>query len=877
MNIENKNTKEKENSNNYYKQLFEESPISITLLDLEGRIVEVNSATIELSGIKREDLIGENFSTLFFIPQDNMEEMKKIFKTILKGDIYGPKDIQIYNRNKQLTWINVVGSLVKVDKELLIQVLTQDITSRKKLEEKLEKSEEKYRLFTENANDLITVVDSKLNVEYINQEVHKKIMGYEDSDVLGTKAIDLIHPEDRENVLRAFKESLEKGEGFVDARVKHKDGYYVWTETSGKMFIDIDNKPKFLLLSRNITERVKAAQKLKETKDKYRNLADSLPEVIFEVDLDYNLTYTNSIATKIFGYTHEDFKKGLKVYDFLALEDKEFVLEKLNLLFKGKYVEPLIVQLKRKDGTFFYSSIYATRIFKEGKIVGVRSIIHDISEMKIAQEKIKESEQKFRTIAEQSLMGICIIQDEVIKYINHTLAKLLGYDEEEMLKWKPGEFFKTIHPEDKRKIIELATKKEEEFENGIRYYEARGLSKKGELIWFEVYYKSIIFQNKPAFLISFIDISQRKNTEEKLIESEKKYRFLFEKSPSPILLIDYSGRIVDCNPSIEQLLGYSKIDLIGKKYSKLPIVPKPYLPILLERLGKIAQGEIIPSIDIELHKKDGSLIWVNIESSLVKLGDKPFIIVMGHDISQKKEIETKLKELDIMRKDFIDKASHELKTPITTIYGAYQLLDNNYKDKFDSDEREIFEMAFNGTRRLKKLVDDLLDVSRLESDMFKLEKERVDLSNLIKNCVNEMKYLMKVRDQTYSLILPNSFYMNIDSSRIELVIINLISNAIKYTPSKGSITLKLEKKNNFALISISDTGIGLTPKDFNNLFKKFSKISKPIHTELETDLESTGLGLHIAKAIVDLHGGEIWAESEGKNEGSTFFIKLPIV
>jgi len=747
--------------------------------------------------------------------------------------------------------------------------------SRRELEEQLKKSEEKYRLFTDNATDLITIVDSKFKIEYINP-VHKKIMGYEFNDLVGTKAFTLIHPDDLENVLQAFKTLLERHEGSVVARIKHKDGHYVWTETNGKMFLDHEKKAKALLFTRDITDRMKTAQKIQDSKNRYRDLADSLPEVIFEMDLNYNITYTNSIATKIFGYSHEDFKRGLTAFQFLAPKDQDLVLGNIKKIIKGEYVEPLVIPLKRKDGTFFYANIYASRIIKDDKIVGIRSIIHDITEMKKAQEGIEESEQKFRNIAEQSLMGICIIQDELVKYINQTLADLLGYTVEEALEWKRGEFFKTIHPEDKKRIIELATTNQEESENGIRFYEARGLDKNGKIVWVEVYYRTILYQNKPAFLISFIDISQRKNAQEKLKESEEKYRFLFEKSPFSILLIDSTGRIVDSNPSIEKLIGYSKSELVGRKYSILPIVPKPYLPILLARLAKIVKGEIIPPLDIELHKKDGSLIWVNIESTLVKIGEKTFIIIMGHDISEKKEVETKLKELDMMRKDFIDKASHELKTPITTVYGAYQLLENFYKEKFSSEELDIFEMAFSGTKRLKKLVDDLLDVSRIESDMFKLDKKGVDLSKLLKNCVNEMSYLMKVRDQTYNLLLPNSLHIEIDNSRIELVIINLLSNAIKYTPKNGTLTIKLEKKENFAIISIKDTGIGLTEDEIKKLFKKFSKIHKPIHSELEIDLESTGLGLHIAKEIIELHGGEIWAESEGRNKGSTFIIRLPL-
>ncbi|MFX0058879.1 MAG: PAS domain S-box protein [Candidatus Heimdallarchaeota archaeon] len=734
----------------------------------------------------------------------------------------------------------------------------------------------KYRILAENANDMLIVLATDFKIEYINEKVHQKIMGYTFDDLKNKNIMDLIHPDDFEKIQKTFNQAINKGEGFLQARIKHKNGTYIWTESNGKKFIDEDGKPKFMIIVRDITERKNNAQTIKESEERYRDLADSLPEVIFEIDLDYRITYTNTAASKKFGYSEEEFKKGLKVFQFLAPEDKDFILGNLKSVINGDYVEPLIIKLKKKDGTFFYANIIGRRIFKDNKVIGVRSIIHDITEMKIAQEKIKESEEKFRTIAEQSLLGICIIQNEIVKYVNKNLAELLGYSVEEIIKWRPSEFFKTIHPDDKKMVIELALNLNNKLKNEVRSYEARGIKKNGEIIWLDVYYKIINFKNEPAYLISFMDISERKQAQVKLRESEEKYRFLFEKSPASILLIDTSGKIIDCNPSLEKLICYNRNELIGKRYSKLPIIPKRYLPVLLERLRKIGKGEFIPPLDIELYRKDGSSIWANIESTLVKLGEKTFIIIMGYDISEKKEVENKLKELDKMRKDFIDKASHELKTPITTIYGAYQLLDTLYKDKFDKEQLEIFKLAFGGTKRLKKLVDDLLDISRIESDMFKLEKEEVDISELLKKCIKEMNYLMKVRNQTYTLSTPNSMILKIDKSRIELVLINLLSNAIKYTPEEGNIDIKLDKFDDFVEVSIADTGIGLTENEISQLFKKFSKIRKPLYPELDVGMESTGLGLHITKEILKLHGGNIWAESEGKNKGSTFRFRLPI-
>jgi len=866
-----------EESERRYRGLYESSPIALTVTDSDGVILDVNSATEKIFGFKKSEVIGKKYFDLGIFSPEQIERFEKDYKESLKGKKISPMEIQIKRKDGSIAWLSVQNSLKKIGNEILIEGIAQDITERKTAELKLIKSEEKYRNLADSLPEVIFEIDLSYNITYTNS-IASKIFGYSNEEFKkGMKIFQFVEFDDKELALKQTQQ-IFRGEYVkpLVLKLKRKDGTFFFANIYASRIFKHKKVVGVRCIIHDITEMKITQEKLIESQKKYKDLANSLPEVIFEIDLNFNLTYTNAIASKIFGYSHEDFKKGLNIFNFISPEEKERVLENLSRIFKGEIIEPLILQLRKKDGSFFYGTINATPIFKGSKIVGMRSVIHDVTEMVNAEEKIKESEEKFRTISEQSLMGISIIQDERIKYVNETLAKKLGYSVEEILNWSPGEFFKTIHPKDKKRIIELSTKTDNRFDNGINYYEARGIHKNGNIIWLEIYSKVITFQKKPAFLVTYIDISERKKAKVELRETEEKYRIVFEKSPSSILLINTSGKIEDCNPALEKLIEYDRTELIGKRYGRLPIIPPKYLPVLLKRLKQISDGETIPSIDIQLTKKDGSLIWVSVDSSLVKMGDKMYIMVMGHDISEKKEVEIKLKELNEMRKEFIDRASHELKTPITTVYGAYQLLDMLHKDKFDPEQLEILEMAFSGTRRIKKLVDDLLDVSLMESKIFKLKKRRTNLSDLIQNCIKEMKYFSNKRNHEIIIDLEPELYLNIDESRIELVLTNLISNAIKYTPSKGRINIKIKSDDKFAQIIIKDTGVGLTKKEIKGLFKKFSRISSPLKKDLDMDLGSTGLGLFISKEIINLHGGEIWAESEGKGKGSTFIITIPV-
>ena len=190
---------------------------------------------------------------------------------------------------------------------------------------------------------------------------------------------------------------------------------YSWFESTGKLFVNSFGKSKVMIISRDVNERKEYERKILESQKRYRDLANTLPEVIFEIDLDFNLTYTNLIASKIFGYSFEDFKKGLTVNQFLHPDEEERIIETLNSLFKGEKIKPANVRLKKKDGTYINMRAFMSPIYRNGHIVGGRSILHDISDLIDAEEKIKHSEEKFRTIAEQSLLGVCIIQDDLFR------------------------------------------------------------------------------------------------------------------------------------------------------------------------------------------------------------------------------------------------------------------------------------------------------------------------------------------------------------------------------------------------------------------------------------------------------------------------------
>ncbi len=246
------------------------------------------------------------------------------------------------------------------------------------------------------------------------------------------------------------------------------------------------------------------------------------------------------------------------------------------------------------------------------------------------------------------------------------------------------------------------------------------------------------------------------------------------------------------------------------------------------------------------------------------------------DITKHKQVEIELKNINKLKTDLLMRISHELKTPLISVKGNTELLLDLHRDKFDDDTISILESIREGCLRLENLIKDLLKSSQLKSGTVKLSASKEDLSFLIKFCLEELKSLIKTREHKIVLEIHDRLITWFEKERIYEVIINLLINAIKYTPPNGKITIKSEIEKNSIIISIKDNGIGFTEDKKMLIFRQFGKIER-YGQGWDLGIEGTGLGLYISKKIIEMHNGKIWMESKGQNKGSTFYFSLPII
>ncbi len=505
----------------------------------------------------------------------------------------------------------------------------------------------------------------------------------------------------------------------------------------------------------------------------------------------------------------------------------------------------------------------------------------DITEQKKSEVQLRESEIRFRSIVENTHDGILIVNDNYeFTYINNELSQILDYSYDEII----GQDFRNFLDEESKKLVADRYIRRQKGEKVPPRYEFNVVRKNGEKRRVEIISTvNTELEGGIKTIAQILDITERKKTEQKLKESEKKFRRIFEDSPFSIVLIDLDGKLIECNPATEKYSGYTKDELVGKDFRDLSLIHPKFLLSLEQTFSRLVKEEKIYNADIQMYKKTGALIWINLQASRVKLNGEIFFQVIIHDINKQKNADLlvreqirKLKELNEIQKEFITRASHELKTPLMSISGASELLKDVYNDNLDKNALEMLEIIQRNKQRLEFLINNLLDIVRIDYKKLKLKKQSYDLSTIIQELIKEWDYFLKKNKINLVLELPTSVMVKVDKVRIEQVIVNILLNAVKNSPPNSDIKIVVRDKGKSVKISISDTGIGLTENEINKLFTKFGKIERYGKGLEYLDIQGSGLGLFISKEIIELHSGHISLKSAGRNMGAKFTIELPL-
>lgn len=370
-----------------------------------------------------------------------------------------------------------------------------------------------------------------------------------------------------------------------------------------------------------------------------------------------------------------------------------------------------------------------------------------------------------------------------------------------------------------------------------------------------------------------IDIHEQKSAEKVLKESEKKYRAYIDNSPQLIFVTDAAGRYIEVNPAACKITGYSKNEFLNMHRLDL-YAPESKEAAVNSFKQLLSTGR--STGEFCFVKKNGTKYYMIVEA--VKLSDDR-VIGFCIDSTERKRTEEDLLKAKIAaencnrtKSEFLTTMSHELRTPLNSIIGFSEVLSEGYFGQINEKQAKYLKNIYNSGKHLLNIINNILDISKVESGKMQLYKEKIYVKELVDEMISAMQHLAANKEIVLKIRADSKFgAVQADKAKLRQILYNLIGNAIKFTDIGGSVTVGAREDDEMAYISVTDTGIGIPANDLMKLFKPFTQLD----SSCARKYEGTGLGLALAKELAELHGGTINVESEPE-KGSTFTLSLPL-
>lgn len=609
------------------------------------------------------------------------------------------------------------------------------------------------------------------------------------------------------------------------------------------------------------------------------NAINKAPSSIVITSEEGIIQFVNPQFEKTTGYTADE-AIGQSINALKSGVNDPILAQKYrDILFREKSWRGELVG-KKKNGELYWEEVYMSLVFNdEGNVQYLISIEHDISKKKESEEALTKSENWYKAIFGNTGTATCILNhNRTISLVNSKFEELSGFLKEEIEGKK--KWFEFVAEEDLQRMSEYFNKRRESGYNIPQQYEFTFVRPDGGRRNIFLTIDSI--PGTTEFVASLLDITDRKKMEEELKSSEEKFRLISASAQDGIILINNLGEIIYWNPAAEKIFGYSFAEVLNKKLHPLIMVPKYFDQHVkaFSQFTKSGAGDAIGKItELEGRKKDGSIINIELSLAGMQLPNGFGAVGIVRDITERKRAEAELiaakeraEESDRLKSAFLATMSHELRTPLNAIMGFSRLIN---KELPLSEIEEMAELIYQGGSKLLKVVESVFDVAILQAKGLALtisEFPILDLFDGLRQHLNaEITKEGKQHVKTSFLHPENSDRVSIKTDRVRLtqLLVNLISNAVKFTES-GKIDVGFSMTGQDITFFIRDTGIGI-PKDKTAIiFEQFRQVDDA-HTR---KYEGVGLGLTICKEIATMLGGSLHVETE-LGQGSIFYFTLP--
>ena len=616
----------------------------------------------------------------------------------------------------------------------------------------------------------------------------------------------------------------------------------------------------------------KANKRLKRQKEYFDTLRENSEDIVFVVNKDCELTYISSSYERIIGRSQND-RINSKAFDFIHPDDKPVLQKVMKKALKDKSVHHFEFRLKRNDDTWINIAATGKNCLDDPAINGFIINLWDITQRKENEKKLLESEKSYRDLFNNASDAIFVHTGKgVIIDVNRGAMEMLGYSREEFI----GKMPVFIGAEGRNDFESLMKNVKQAFYGSAKQFEFWAKRKNGEVFPMLVRVNSSRFFGEDVLITFGIDISERKRAEKKLRESEENFRRIFYAFPDIYFRSDNKGVIVEVSPSVERIAGFKREELIGKHSIDFYKNMEEW-----ERIGKLLEeAKSINDVDIKIKTKDGKVLNCSLSAKLIFDENNNITGLDGviRDISERVQInemliksKAELLEANKAKEILLSVIGHDIKGPIGTNKAMTDLI---IRDGHRISKEKIIEIVESIKPTIDStynMVENLVTWSRVQRNKLELEIKPGYIKPIIDEVFSLFSYHAKTKDIDLIFMGNDMQTALFDKNQVTAIIRNLVSNAIKFTKQGGKVIVTLSENKNYALIKVSDTGIGMPQTQIDKILANSLDIILSYGTENE---KGTGLGLNLVIDFIKRNDGKITIKSK-ENEGTeiTVFLK----
>lgn len=898
-----------------YKKILENMTDAYFENDLTGRLTFVNEMACQHLGYSREELIGTK-SSVFQDEAGAQKTLAAYHQLFQTGEPVRALESEFIRKDGSRGIYELTVDLILDAKGAPVgfRGVSRDITERKRMENELRKSEARYRTILEEIKEGYGELDLKGTWTFVNEAGAQNI-GYKPEEIIGKNYRDFTDEASAKKMFELFNDLYKTGRSFKGQEVEFisRQGNRRVVEISGALVRDEAGHPVgFRGLSRYVTERKWQEDALLQSEAKYFSIIESIGDAYFETDLRGMTTFVNDRASEDLGYTREELLRmsNRDLQDEVSAQETYAIFNEV--YETGRPVKAFQYKAIRKDGSraVFEMSISLMRD-AQGKPIGFRGLSRDITERKRIEDALVASEEKYRSIIDSIVDGY--VEVDLAgnwTFVNDVICNHMLYSREELLTMN----FQKLHTEQSaaRAIAAFA----EVYKTGkpIKALEIEAVRKDGSAGVYELSVSLAKDSGGQAVGFRCIsrDITERKRMENALRASEERSRTIIETIPDPYYEIDLKGKMTYINSAYITLTGYTLADLQTISYSNF--LDQENAAIVIDVYKTVYKtGLTMKNVELAASMKNGEKRLVNLSVGLIRdeKGQPAGFHGMVRDITERKkaedlirkseqslrqyseQLEERVKERTAelerskvaaeaasrAKSDFMANISHEFQTPLNAVIGFTKVLQDRMFGDLNEKQDEFVRYIAEAGISLSRIITEILDASRVSSGSIRPNYSLFSLVEVLAKTNRMLELPMKEKMQTITIdvALDADVQIEADEQKIQQVFFHLISNAVKYTPEGGKIDVRayrtVEEGSRLEGVSVAirDNGVGIKAEDIPRLFQNFGTLASP-YTRSDRGI---GMGLALAKQLLELHGGSIRVESE-VGKGSCFTVFLPL-